>query len=94
MDDLEAQIHKLMLEKKAKEAQEAEEESDHLHDYMEQDAMEHTQDAMQSDSDGNPVSRFKRILKVFPKQDAEINDMPQDEEENIASKYIAGRNNQ
>lgn len=65
--DLQAEIEKLLLEKKAKEAQEAAHEAADVDKYMQQDAKEHTMDSMQNDSDGNLVNRFKRISKGLGK---------------------------
>jgi len=63
--DLQAELERLALEKKAGEASDAEHEAADVHNYMMKDAKEHAMDMMNSDSQGS-VDRFKRIMKVMP----------------------------
>jgi hypothetical protein len=67
---LQAALEQMMLDKKAEEAHTAEEEADGLHDYMEKDELEHKRQALEHDSDGNEVPRFKRITKGFYSNDS------------------------
>ena len=65
--DLQAEIERMMLEKKATEASQAQHEAEDVSNYMMKDAKEHALDAMNADSEGNPVNRFKRTTKALVK---------------------------